>query len=152
MMTPFLGGGEDMVLRKLLTLVFLGAMVSVAHAQSYTANARLDLRISGMLLPADTPKRDDLALVDVTVQNQPMVLRIGQVEDITERDKSQVNKNDVLSHQVRFTGAAELMEQLLRPETVGKVVTIEGWLNANTRIFQVTVVTVKESAAKQPSK
>ncbi len=121
-------------------------LVNLASAQSYTANPHLDLRITGMLLPADTPKREDLPLVEISVQNTPMLLRLGQVEDVTERDKSQVNKNDVLFHQVRFTGGTELMERLLRPESMGKVVTIEGWLNTTTRLFQVTAVTVKEAA------
>ncbi len=143
-----------MRLRRLLTCIVFFVSVGLANAQSYTANPRLDLRITGMLLPADTPKREDLPLVDVTVQNQPRLFRLGQVEDITERDKSQVNKNDVLSHQVRFTGGTELMERLLRPETLGKVVTIEGWLNTSTRLFQVTEVTVKDASgdAEETSK
>ncbi len=143
-----------MCLRRLCTFLFFFVAVGSAGAQSYTANPRLDLRVTGMLLPADTPKREDLPLVDVTIQNQPMLFRLGQVEDITERDKSQVNKNEVLSHQVRFTGGTELMERLLRPETVGKVVTIEGWLNTSTRLFQVTGVTVKDASGggKETSK
>jgi hypothetical protein len=146
MITPFLGGGGNMMRKGLLACIFSFVLVNLASAQSYTANPHLDLRITGMLLPADTPKREDLPLVDISVQNKPMLLRLGQVEDVTERDKSQVNKNDVLFHQVRFTGGTELMERLLRPETLGKVVTIEGWLNTTTRLFQVTAVTVKEAA------
>ena len=122
-----------MTCKGLLAFIFSFVFVNLASAQSYTANPHLDLRITGMLLPADTPKREDLPLVDISVQNTPMLLRLGQVEDVTERDKSQVNKNDVLFHQVRFTGGADLMERLLRPETMGKVVTIEGWLNTTTR-------------------
>ncbi len=121
-------------------------LVNLASAQSYTANPHLDLRLTGMLLPAATPKREDLPLVAISVQNTPILLRLGQVEDVTERDKSQVNKNDVLFHQVRFTGGTELIERLLRPDSMGKVVTIEGWLNTTTRLFQVTAVTVKEAA------
>ncbi|MBI3682546.1 MAG: hypothetical protein HY235_19375 [Acidobacteria bacterium] len=134
-----------MMSKGLLAFIFSFVLVNLASAQSYTANPHLDLRITGMLLPADTPKREDLPLVDISVQNKPLLLRLGQVEDVTERDKSQVNKTDVLFHQVRFTGGAELMERLLRPETIGKVVTIEGWLNTSTRLFQVTGVTVKEA-------
>ena len=135
------------MMRKVLaTCIVSLVLVNGASAQSYTANPHLDLRITGMLLPADTPKREDLPLLEISVQQTPMLFRLGQVDDVTERDKSQVNKNEVLFHQVRFTGGTELMERLLRPETLGKVVTIEGWLNTTTRVFQVTAVTVKEAA------
>jgi hypothetical protein len=145
MMTPFLGGA-DMMRKVLAACIVSLVLVNRVSAQSYTANPHLDLRITGMLLPADTPKREDLPLVEISVQQTPMLFRLGQVEDVTERDKSQVNKNEVLFHQVRFTGGTELMERLLRPETLGKVVTIEGWLNTSTRLFQVTAVTVKGAA------
>src|SRR5258708_25067940 len=146
MITLVLEGGGNMMGNGLLACIFSLVLVNLASAQPYTANPHLDLRITGMLLPADTPKREDLPLVDISVQNKPMLLRLGQVEDVTERDKSQVNKNDVVFHQVRFTGGTELMERLLRPETMGKVVTIEGWLNTTMRLFQVTAATVKEAA------
>ena len=113
---------------------------NLAHAQTYTAENHLDMRITGVLLTPNTAKQEDIVTVDIAVQNTPMLLRLGKVEDLTDREKSQASKNEVLFKKVRFTGPEALMEHLLKPETVGKVLTIEGWLNAQTRIFQVTAV------------
>jgi hypothetical protein len=112
----------------------------IAIAQTYTAEQHLDMRITGVLLALDAPKRDDLVTVDISVQSTPMLLRLGKVEELSPREKSQVAKHDVLLRKVRFTGPEELMTRLLRPETMGKVLTIEGWLNAQDRLFQVTAV------------
>jgi len=122
-----------------LSVVLLWA--NVASAQSYGPEHRMDLRITGTLLSAEEPKRDDLVLIDVTVQNKPMLLRVGKVEDLTTPERARAIRDEVLLKQVRFTGPAELMEQLQKPETLGKVITIQGWLNTKDRRFQVTAVT-----------
>jgi hypothetical protein len=120
----------------MLCVVWAGSAV----AQTYTAEQHLDMRITGVLLAPDTPKRDDIVTVDISVQSTPMLLRLGKVEELSTREKSQVAKHDVLLKKVRFTGPEELMALLLKPETSGKVLTIEGWLNAQTHLFQVTAV------------
>jgi hypothetical protein len=127
----------------MLCVVWAGSAV----AQTYTAEQHLDMRITGVLLALDTPKRDDIVTVDISVQNTPMLLRLGKVEELSPREKSQVAKHDVLLKKVRFTGPEELMARLLNTETIGKVLTIEGWLNARTRLFQVTTVTEGAGAA-----
>jgi hypothetical protein len=109
-------------------------------AQTYTAEHHIDMRITGMLLMPDTPRSDDVVLVDISVQNKPLLLRIGKVEDLTPREKAQAAKGDVLLRQVRFTGPDKIMENLLEPDTIGKPLRIEGWLNAHDRLFQVTAV------------
>jgi hypothetical protein len=129
----------------MLCAVWAGSAV----AQTYTAEQRLDMRITGVLLALDTPKRDDVVTVDISVQNTPMLLRLGKVEELSTREKSQVAKNDVLLRKVRFTGPEELMARLLKPETIGKMLTIEGWLNAQDRLFQVTMV--NESSEAMPT-
>ena len=129
-----------MMVRNIVAVTVLALWTSLAHAQTYTAEDHLDMRITGMLLAPDTPKQEDIVTVDISVQNTPMLLRLGKVEDLTEREKSRAAKNNVLFKKVRFTGPEALMEHLLKPETVGKVLTIEGWLNAHSRVFQVTAV------------
>jgi hypothetical protein len=114
--------------------------MSLAHAQPYTSGQRVDLRITGTFLATDAPRREDFVTVDVSVQDRPMVLRLGKVEDLTTREKAQAVKDEVLLHNVRFTGAEAMMARLAKPETVGKTVTIEGWLNTKDRLFQVTDV------------
>lgn len=129
-----------MGVKSVLVAMVLALWASLTHAQTYTAENHLDMRITGMLLAPGTEKQEDIITVDISVQNTPMLLRLGRVEELTDREKSQASKNDVLFKKVRFTGPEALMEHLLKPETVGKVLTIEGWLNARSRVFQVTAV------------
>jgi hypothetical protein len=124
--------------------------VSIAIAQSpYPEQRPLDLRVTGAFLPADQQKRDDIVTVDVSVQGKPMLLRIGKVEDLTTQERAQAVKGEVLLRKVHFTGPEELMARLQKPAMVGKVVTLEGWLDTQSRRFQVT--TVKETTEAAPA-
>jgi hypothetical protein len=82
------------------------------------------------------------------VQGNPMLLRIGKVEDLTIQERKQAVKGEVLLHKVHFTGAEELMARLQKPEMIGRVIIIEGWLDTQSRRLQVTAV--KETADAQP--
>lgn len=139
------------MVKNFLVWILCVLWVGSAVAQSYTAEQHLDMRITGVLLALDTPKRDDLVTVDISVQSTPMLLRLGKVEELSPREKSQAAKHDVLLRKVRFTGPEELMARLLRPQTIGKVLTIQGWLNAQTRLFQVTAVS-EEAEATSPAR
>jgi hypothetical protein len=129
-----------MIYQGVATLIFLLWSLGLVHAQPYTTEQRVDLRITGVLLAAGAPKHDDIVTVDISVQEKPLVLRLGKVEDLTTREKAQAVKDEVLLRKVRFTGAESLMSQLLKSEATGKAMTIEGWLNTKTRLFQVTAV------------
>ena len=135
-----------MTVKRLFFGILYVVWAGVVSAQTYTAEHRVDMRITGMLLAPDTPKRDDIVTVDIAVRNTPLLLRLGKVEDLSTREKSQVAKNEILLKKVRFTGPEELMVRLLKPETAGKVLTIEGWLNTQDRLFQVTAVNVGSAA------
>jgi hypothetical protein len=125
--------------------------VSIAIAQSpYPEQRPLDLRVTGAFLPDDQQKkRDDIVTVDVSVQGKPMLLRVGKVEDLTTQERAQAVKGEVLLRKVHFTGPEELMARLQKPEMVGKVVTLEGWLDTQSRRFQIT--TVKEMTEAAPA-
>jgi hypothetical protein len=124
--------------------------VGLATAQSpYPEQRPLDLRVTGAFLPADQQKRDDIFTVDVSVQGEPMLLRIGKVEDLTTQERAQAVKGEVLLRKVHFTGPEELMTRLRKPEMVGEVITLEGWLDTQSRRFQVT--TVKETTEVAPA-
>jgi hypothetical protein len=131
-----------------LTLWLFG--VSIAIAQSpYPEQRPLDLRVTGSFLLTDQQKRDDIVTVDVSVQGKPMLLRIGKVEDLTTQERAQAAKGEVLLRKVHFTGPEEMMKRLQQPEMVGKVVTLEGWLDTQSRRFQVT--TVNETTEATPA-
>ena len=100
-------------------------------------------------MSAETPKRDDLATVNIFVRDTPLVLRIGKVEDLTTQERERAIKDDVLLRQVRFYGPDTLMERMLKPEILGRVLTIEGWLKTAQRRFQVTAVEETTGATPQ---
>ena len=124
----------------MISLALLLLTAGVVSAQSPYPDRPVDLRVTGMLLSAETPKREDWAAVNVFVRDTPLVLRVGKVEDLTTQERARVIKDDVLLHQVRFYGPDTLMERMLKPEILGRVLTIEGWLDTSQRRFQVTLV------------
>ena len=137
-------------MRTILVIVLAALNIGVALAQSpYPEQRPLDLRITGTFLAPDQQKRDDLVTVDVTVQGKPMLLRVGKVEDLTIQERKQAVKGDVLLHKVHFTGAEDLMMRLQKPEMIGKVITIEGWLDSQSRRLQVTAI--KETTDAVPA-
>lgn len=123
--------------------------ISVGSAQSQNPQRPLDLRITGTLLAAESDKRDDLVTVNISVQGKPMLLRVGKVEDLTTPERARAVKDEVLLRQVRFTGPEDLMERLQKPEILGRVITIEGWLDTQARRMQVTAV--EESPGTAPA-
>jgi len=124
--------------------------VGLGSAQSpYPEQRPLDLRITGAFLPLDRQKRDDLVTVEVTVQGKPMLLRIGKVEDLTIQERVQAVKGEVLLQKVHITGAEELMVRLQKSEMIDKVITIEGWLDTQSKRLQVTAI--KEATEAVPT-
>ena len=139
-----------MMARTIFVFVLAMLNVSLAFAQSpYPEQRPLDLRITGTFLALNQQKRDDLVTVDVTVQGKPMLLRIGKIEDLTTQERKQAVKGEVLLHKVHFTGAEDLMMRLQKPEMIGKVITIEGWLDTQSKRLQVT--TIKETTDTAPT-
>jgi hypothetical protein len=138
-----------MQLRALIAMVLSMLSASVVSAQSPYPDRPVDLRITGTLLSSETPKRDDLATVSIFVRDTPLVLRIGKVEDLTTQERERAIKDDVLLRQVRFYGPDTLMERMLKPEILGRVLTIEGWLDTTQKRFQVTVVEEVSGATPQ---
>jgi hypothetical protein len=119
-----------------LVLTVFGA--STAGAQS--RDRPVHLRVTGMLLAGEEAPREDVLTVPIVVQGTPLLLRIGQVEELTTPARAQVREAEVLLRQVRFSGPAALMERLRQPEVRGRVLTIEGWLEPKERRFLVTAI------------
>jgi hypothetical protein len=126
-----------------LFLVLVGARL--AGAQSH--DRLVDLRVTGTLLPSEEASRDDLFTVPIVVQDTPLLLRIGRVEELTAPDRAQV-REAVLLRQVRFNGPAALLARRQQPELRGRVLTIQGLLELQARLFLVTAV--KEAPSATP--
>ena len=118
-----------------LLLVVCGA--GLVRAQS---DERLvHLRVTGTLVPPEAAQREDLFTVPIVVQEKPLLLRVGQVEELTTAERAQVREALVL-RQVRFNGPPALLARLQQPARNGRVLTIEGMLDPTARLFLVTAV------------
>jgi hypothetical protein len=118
-----------------LLLVVCGA--GLVRAQS--GERLVHLRVTGTLVPLEAAQREDLFTVPIVVQDTPLLLRVGQVEELTTSERAQVREALVL-RQVRFSGPAALLAGLQQPERRGRVLTIEGMLEPTARLFLVTAV------------
>src|SRR5262245_53551512 len=118
-----------------LLLVVCGT--GLVRAQS--GERLVHLRVTGTLVPQEAAQREDLFTVPIVVQETPLLLRVGQVEELTTAERAQVRDALVL-RQVRFDGPAALLARLQQPDRHGRVLTIEGMLDPTARLFLVTAV------------
>jgi hypothetical protein len=128
-----------MTYRFALTLLVLVWWTSVVNAQPAYLEQPVKLRVTGILLPVEQ-QRDDLVTVNIVVDDKPLLLRVGKVEELTHTEREQAVKWGVLLRQVRFYGPAEFIGPLQQPEMMGKALTIEGQLDTKGRQFLVTAV------------
>ena len=134
---------------KYLLVLILLAIVCIAGPANAQPAASFDhpvkLRVTGTLQPFEEQPRDDLVLVSILVEDKPLLLRVGKVEELTRTERQQAVKWGVLLRQVRFYGPTELINQLRE----GKALTIEGQLDTKGRQFLVSDVKEATEAQKQ---
>jgi len=119
---------------------------SFASAQPVYPDRPMKLRVTGMLLPTNEPKREDLITIPIFVQDSAWLLRIGKVEELNSSGREEKIEEDLLFRQVRFYGPKVLLARMQQ----GKTLTIEGQLDDKARRFLVT--DVSESTAPSPSR
>jgi hypothetical protein len=118
-----------------LLLVVCGA--GLVRAQS--GERLVSLRVTGTLVSPEAAQREDLFTVPIIVEDKPLLLRVGQVEELTTAERAQV-REAVTLRQVRFSGPAALLARLQQPERRGRVLIIEGILEPTARLFMVTAI------------
>jgi len=122
-----------------------------ADAQPAILEGPIKLRVTGELLPPKDPPSEDVVTANVLVQDKPMMLRVGKVEELTSSEREQAVKWGVLFRQVRFYGPVPLLEQIAKAEGTGKALTIEGQLDTKARQFLVTAVQNATAVTRQPA-
>jgi hypothetical protein len=126
--------------RLVIILLVSLCCVGVANAQPANLERPTKLRVTGSLLPHEEQQRDDLVTVSILIEDKPLLLRVGKVEELSHTEREQAVKWGVLLRQVRFYGPETLIGRLQEPATLGKVLTIEGQLDTKARQFLVTAV------------
>jgi len=120
-----------------LSLLLFTVCGSTANAQSGYPERPMRVRVTGMLLLADEPQREDLITLPIFVQGTAWLLRIGKVEELNPSGREEKSKEELLLQQVRCYGPDVLLVQIQR----GKTLTIEGQLDPTVHRFLVTAVT-----------
>ena len=139
----------DRFMKYLLILILLALVgtTSLANAQPAISFDRpVKLRVTGTLQPFEKQPRDDLVMVNILIEDKPLFLRVGKVEELTRTERQQAVKWGVLLRQVRFYGPTELINQLQE----GKALTIEGQLDTKSRQFLVSDVKASGTQEQSP--
>src|SRR5262249_38072235 len=129
--------------RILLSIFFLCLWLTTAQSAdppTYPDRPK-DIRVTGALLAPSAKEEEDIVTVNIFLGDEPRLLRVGSVENLSPDEKERAVDAGILMRQVRFYGPDDLMKRLQQPETVGKVLTIEGRLDFQERRFLVKSVT-----------
>lgn len=147
-----LEGEGIMTYRLALAVLVVVGWANITRAQPASLDRPTKLRVTGTLLPVEEKQRDDIVTVNILVQDKPLLLRVGKVEELTHTEREQAVKWGVLLREVRFYGPDDLIGPLQQPEIVGKVLMIEGQLDTKARQFLVTAVkkASEDPGSKQP--
>lgn len=71
-----------------IVLFFLTVWPTGLQTQYPYPDRPLHVHITGALLPLDQEKREDIITVNVFIKEQPRLLRIGKIEQITQLSKT----------------------------------------------------------------
>ena len=124
----------------IITLLVSALWIHTANAQSPAPGGQATLRVTGMLLPHEEQQRDDLVTATIFVQDKPWLFRVGKAEGLSSAEREQAVKDGVLLEQVRFYGPDAVMRRLQKANLIGKLLVIEGQLDAKGRRFLVSAV------------
>src|SRR5262245_32229479 len=124
----------------LVSLLVFALWLNVVHAQSSAPQPSQTLRVTGTLLPNEEQQREDVVTVTIFVQDRPRLFRVGRVEGLSSAEREQAVAEGALLQQVRFDGPEAVMRRLEKTDQTGKLLVIEGRLDAKARRFHVTAV------------
>ena len=113
---------------------------TMASAQSVNSPQPTKVRVTGTMLPFEEQQRDDLVTATIFVQDKPWFFRVGKAEGLTSEEREQAVKDGALLEQVRFQGPDAIMRRLQKANLIGKLLVIEGQLDAKGRRFLISSV------------
>ena len=121
----------------LLIALFWAPLASV---QAEDSTQPMKVRITGTMLPFEEQQRDDLVTATIFIQDKPWFFRVGKAEGLTSEEREQAVKDGALLEQVRLQGPDAVMRRLQKANLIGKLLVIEGQLDAKGRRFLVSSV------------
>ena len=113
---------------------------TLASAQSIDSAQPMKVRVTGTMLPFEEQRRDDLVTATIFVQDKPWFFRVGKAEGLTSAERERAVTEGALLAQVRFQGPDAVMRRLQKANLIGKLLVIEGQLDAKGRRFLISSV------------
>lgn len=127
-------------IRALLTVLLLVGILGFSPAPTIAYEVGY-VRLSGTLLPAEeegqTGLRDSFK---VQINEKVWIFQLAKVENLRGTGDGRAILRQVFPAQISFVGAEDLIHHLQEPETVGKPLTITGFLYAASRVLFITAV------------
>jgi hypothetical protein len=114
--------------------------VPLASVQAEDSTQPMKVRVTGTMLPFEEQQRDDLVTATIFIQDKPWFFRVGKAEGMSSEQREQAVKEGALLEQVRFQGPDSVMRRLQKANLVGKLLVIEGELDAKGRRFIISSV------------
>jgi hypothetical protein len=100
----------------------------------------MKVRVTGTMLPFEEQQRDDLVTATIFIQDKPWFFRVGKAEGMSSEQREQAVKEGALLEQVRFQGPDAVMRRLQKANLIGKLLILEGELDAKGRRFIISSV------------
>ena len=130
-------------------LIFILALIALTSAVFWTSTARAQfaypdatpyVRLSGVLLPLDEQKPQEISTLLIFVPGQLWQFRLDGLEEVTDRNYERVRVSDLRGRSFRLYGPGSLIDPLQQPHMAGKHLTVEGRLYLKERRLLVTRV------------
>ena len=108
------------------------------------------VRMSGTLQPFDEKESHGLNTLTVTIEDkQKLLFKVNRVDTLTGSDPGMMLLSYIFPPELRLMGAASKVALLAQPDTVGKPVSLQGFLYIDDRNFYVADVDIAAQTASQ---
>ena len=142
-------------MRQRIALILLVSVFwsTAALAQTIPLLPRIEppplVRFTGALLPLEEAGHRGLYALTILIKEKKWILRLAKVETLTGTNRGWTILQDLFPPQVRFIGPEDLIQLLQKPESAGKLLTIEGRLYTGDRRFFIMAVGEATEKPKQ---
>lgn len=135
-------------------LLFFVMLSAVGFACFRAAQARILeppplVRLTGEIAPVNDEAKRDISALFVLIDETERMLVVRQAEILTSDYRGTPVLQRLFPRQMRIIGETALLQELLKPEMIGKPIVVEGYLYFDTRQLLVADLYLKEDQVRQ---
>lgn len=141
-------GKVTFILVLFLMIFFAGFTQEVALAQSFVLRT---LRFTGTICPPDAKDlKGGLAYQKISIENQEWILKVTKVEDVNYPGMTQLQILGPMPNPLILKeGVKGILSPFQKPDIVGKVITIQGFVYASSGWMEVNELKIVKKEKKQ---